>query len=88
MAKKRLLEINLLDRLFKTFLKAKSDSKESEWLQKLRKSDPELADIWNGWDQDVTKLMKGNQNMLQKLGLGDSDAATDAKDVIKRYGLK
>jgi hypothetical protein len=88
MAKQRLLEINLLDKLFKTFLKAKADNKESDWLQKLRKKDPELADIWHGWDSDVSKLVKGNQAMLQKMGLGDSDAAKDAEDIIKRYGLK
>jgi hypothetical protein len=65
----------------------KWESSESDMLKKLRKKDPELADIWHGWDSDVSKLVKGNQAMLQKMGLGDSDAAKDSEDIIKRYGL-
>ncbi len=88
MAKQRLLEINLLDKLFKTFLKAKAEEKESEWLQKLRKKDPELADIWHTWDSKLSNLMRVTQASLKQAGMEDSDANKDIEDMIKRYGIK
>ena len=88
MAKQRLLEINLLDKLFKTFLKAKAEEKESEWLQKLRKKDPELADVWHDWDSKLSNLMRVTQASLKQGGMEDSDANKDIEDMIKRYGIK
>ena len=88
MAKQRLLEINLLDKLFKTFLKAKAEEKESEWLQKLRKKDPELADVWHDWDSKLSTLMRTNASVLKQRGLDDTDAYKDVEDMIKRYGIK
>jgi hypothetical protein len=88
MAKQRLLEVNLFDKLFKTFLKAKAEEKESEWLQTLRKKDPELADIWHDWDDKLSVLMRTNASVLKQRGLEDSDAAKDVEDMIKRYGIK
>ena len=45
---KRILvkEAGLMD-FFKSFFQAKVDNKESQWLSKLRKADPDLADIWS-----------------------------------------
>jgi hypothetical protein len=77
----RLLKEGILDRFFSLFLKAKSQNKESQWLSKLRDKDPELADIWSGWDSDMNKLLAATQAMAKKSNLDTTDIDT----VIKKY---
>lgn len=57
MSKKILVkEAGLVD-FFKSFFAAKSKGKESEWLQRLRKADPKLADVWKGYDDALSRSM-------------------------------
>ena len=69
---------------FKSFFKAKADNKESEWIQKLRKADPELADIWAKYDKTLSNSMRVQKAAMDDLGLDSShiDAFT------KKYGIK
>ena len=46
-------EAGLVD-FFKSFFQAKADGKESQWLQRLRKADPDLADIWKDYDDKLS----------------------------------
>lgn len=69
---------------FKSFFKAKSQGNESEWLGRLRKADPKLADVWIDYDDKVSKSMWQQKHSLEKLGLDPSKI--DA--IIKKYGLK
>ena len=76
-------EVGLVD-FFKSFFQAKADGRESQWLQKLRKADPDLADIWSDYDDKLSKSMQQQKRDLQSLGLDTSHI--DA--MIKKYGLK
>jgi hypothetical protein len=68
---------------FKSFFKAKANNKESEWLTRLRKADPKLADVWSDYDKALTRNMSNQKRNLEKLGLNSS--GVDA--IIKKYGL-
>jgi hypothetical protein len=76
-------EAGLMD-FFKSFFKAKADNKESQWLSKLRKADPDLADVWSDYDRAVTKNMINQKRNLEKLGID----ASHIDAIIKKYGLK
>jgi len=82
---KRILvkEAGLMD-FFKSFFKAKADNKESQWLAKLRRADPKLADIWSDYDKALTRNIQVQKDAVRKLGLDSSEV--DA--IIKKYGLK
>ena len=69
---------------FRSFFKAKANNKESEWLTRLRKADPKLADVWSDYDKALTRNMSNQKRNLEKLGLDSS--GVDA--IIKKYGLK
>ena len=69
---------------FKSFFKAKANNKESEWLTRLRKADPKLADIWSDYDKALTKNMQVQKDAVRKLGLD----ASEVDAIIKKYGLK
>ena len=76
-------EAGLLD-FFKSFFQAKADGKESQWLQRLRKADPDLADIWKDYDDKLSISMRNQQAMLKRYGAD----TTNVDNIIKKYGLK
>jgi len=80
---KRLLSEGILDKFFSLFLKAKSQNKESDWLARLRKEDPELADIWSEWDAHTDKLLSQSRQSLKKAGIESDYSNVDA--IIKKY---
>lgn len=76
-------EAGLID-FFKSFFQAKADGRESQWLQRLRKADPDLADVWSDYDDKLSKGIHSQKAFLDKWGMDSSKA--DA--MIKKYGLK
>lgn len=84
MRKKILVKESGVMDFFKSFFQAKADGRESQWLQKLRKADPDLADVWSDYDDKLAKSMQQQKRDLQSLGMDTSHI--DA--VIKKYGLK
>jgi hypothetical protein len=73
MSKRRILvkEAGLMN-FFKSFFNAKANNKESEWLTKLRKADPDLADIWSDYDKSMNKSMQTQRDILKRRGLDTS----------------
>lgn len=80
---KRLLSEGILDKFFSLFLKAKAQNKESDWLSRLRKEDPELADIWSEWDKHTDTLLNQSRDALKKAGAKSDYSKVDA--IIKKY---
>lgn len=80
---KRLLSEGILDRFFSLFLKAKAQNKETNWLSRLRKEDPELADIWSEWDKHTDTLLSQSRDALKKAGVDSDSSRVDA--IIKKY---
>ncbi len=81
MPKQRLVEINLFDKLFKNFLKSKVDNKENDFIAKLRKKDPELANIYSDWNDKMNASIMKSKAVLQKLGKNTSHL----DDFINKY---
>lgn len=83
--RKRILvkEAGLMN-FFKSFFKAKADNKEDEWLRKLKKVDPELADIWSDYDESLSRSMQAQKAAMDRLGLDSSHI--DA--FVKKHGIK
>jgi hypothetical protein len=78
---KRVLSEGVLDKFFSLFLKAKSQNKESGWLSRLRDKDPELADIWSQWDNDIDKVLDSAKSLAKAKNLD----STEIDSVIKKY---
>ena len=76
MSKKTLVELNLFDKLFKSFLKSKSEKKELDFIKKMRKINPELASKWNDWNQSMDRALVNLKTDMQKKGL-------DTKEIDK-----
>ena len=64
MQKRRLVEINMFDKLFDLFINAKSKKREHEFIQKMKKNDPELGKLYSDWNVQrkfkitITKIKK------------------------------
>jgi hypothetical protein len=73
MSKRVLLEINLFDKLFKSFLKSKSEKKELDFIKKMRKINPELADKWSDWNSTMDRSLVNIKRSLEKKGLDTTE---------------
>ena len=73
MSKRVLLEINLFDKLFKSFLKSKSEKKELDFIKKMRKINPELADKWSDWNSTMDRSLVNIKHSLEKKGLDTTE---------------
>jgi hypothetical protein len=84
MSKKiKITEAGLSD-FFKSFFRAKSDGKESEWLFSLRSKSPELADIWKDYDDTLSKNTNFQKKLMQKYGAD----TRYLDDFSKKFGVK
>lgn len=84
MRKKRILvkEAGLLD-FFRSFFRAKSQGKEKEYISKMRKVSPELADAWSDWDSKADDLLITIKNNYLRMNMPDKAAKIDA--LIAKY---
>jgi hypothetical protein len=67
MPKRTLVEVNIFNKLFNLFIKAKSDNKEHEFIKNMRKKDPKLGKLYSMWNDkmDVAlNQMKGTKSKL------------------------
>jgi hypothetical protein len=76
---KRLLSEGVLDKFFNLFLKAKSQNKETDWLHRLRKEDPELAGVWSDWNDSMNDVLKNTQTLMKSKGVDTTDIDTFIK---------
>lgn len=84
MSKRMLVKESGLINFFKSFFKAKADGKESEWLQRLRKVDPKMADVWTDYDDTLSAATRQQKKDLESLGIDTSHI----DQYIKKYGIK
>ena len=79
MPKRILVKESAFNNFIISFFKAKASNKESEWLSKLRKADPKLADIWSDYDKAMNKSITVQRDILRKRGLD----TTELDDFLK-----
>jgi arginyl-tRNA synthetase len=84
MSKRVLVKESGIGDFFQSFFKAKADNKESDWLQKLRRADPKLADVWSNYDKALSTSMKNQKATLDRLGIDSSHIDS----FVKKYGIR
>ena len=72
MQKRRLVEINMFDKLFDLFINAKSKKREHEFIQKMKKNDPELGKLYSDWNDKMDTALNSMKSILQSKGLDSS----------------
>ncbi|CAB4143112.1 hypothetical protein UFOVP449_119 [uncultured Caudovirales phage] len=80
MPKKKLIEAKLLDKIFGFFSKSAPEKKE-KFLDIVRKTDPQLAKAFDGWEDSFIKLMLTTKKVREKHGLD----TTEVDNLIKKY---
>lgn len=80
-----LVEKNLFQKLFDTFLKAKSEDKEQQFISKIKHADPKLAAAFSEFDNILVARQLSLKKSLEKLGLDTSGIDSALK---KYYDIK
>jgi hypothetical protein len=77
---KRYKNINegIIDKLFSLFLSAKSQGKESNWISRIRRTDPELADIWADVDAAMDRQLQTAKRGYERAGKPEKAKEIDA----------
>lgn len=83
MAKRMLIRESKIIDLLKGFLNIKAKGREAEFIQKIRKEDPESAELWSKWNNDMDRALMSAKNNFIKAGLPDK--AKEIDDLIKKY---
>ena len=69
MSKQTLIEVKLLDKILNFFGGGSSTSTKEKFLDTVRKSDPQLARAFDGWESDFLKLMNSTRKVYVKHGM-------------------
>lgn len=80
-----LIEKNLFQKLFNTFLKAKSQDKEQQFISKIKHADPKLAAAFSKFDDIIIQRQLSLKKDLESLGLDTSEIDNFLK---KYYDIK
>lgn len=68
-----LIEKNLFQRLFDTFLKAKSQNKEKQFISKIKHKDTKLANAFSKFDDIIIQNQLQMKASMERLGLDTSE---------------
>jgi hypothetical protein len=69
MSKQTLIEVKLLDKILNFFGGGSSNSTKEKFLDTIRKTDPQLARAFDGWEDDFLKLMTNTRKIYVKHGM-------------------
>jgi hypothetical protein len=68
MPKQTLIEVKLLDKILNFFGGGSTTSTKEKFLDTVRKSDPQLARAFDGWENDFLKLLDNTRKIYVKNG--------------------
>jgi hypothetical protein len=80
------LNEGIIDKLLGLFLSAKSKGKESDWISRIRQTDPELADVWADMDATIDKQLELAKRGFERAGKPKKAKEIDA--IIAKYKNK
>jgi hypothetical protein len=69
MSKQTLIEVQLLNKILNFFGGGSSSASKEKFLDTVRKSDPQLARAFDGWEDDFLKLMASTRKVYVKNGM-------------------
>lgn len=67
-----LVEKNLFQKMFDTFLKAKAEDKEKQFISKIKHADPKVAAAFSKFDDVLVQNSLSLRSTLEKYGLDTS----------------
>lgn len=76
-----LIEANLLNKILNFFGGSSSSNKKNDFLDKIRKSDPQLAQAFNQWETEFIKLLKASRAVKVKHKMD----TTEIDKLIQKY---
>lgn len=83
MSKKMIIKESKLIDFLKGFLNIKAKGKGPEFIEKIREKDPESAELWSKWNNDMDSALElARKNFLK---VGKTDKAKEIEDLIKKY---
>jgi hypothetical protein len=68
-----LIEKNLFQKLIDTFLKAKSEDKEKQFISKIKHADPKIGAAFSQFDDIIVQRQLSLKKTLEKYGLDTSE---------------
>jgi hypothetical protein len=76
-----LVEANLLNKILNFFGGNSSSNTKNDFLNKLKKSDPKLAQAFNAWESEFIKLLKASRAVKVKHKMD----TTEIDKLIQKY---
>lgn len=76
MSKRTLVELELFDKIFDLYLKAKNKNTEQDFIKNMKKRDPKLGALYAKWDDSINTSLRHLKHTLGKQGI-------DTKDIEK-----
>jgi len=79
MPKRILVRESSFINFLKSFFKAKSDGKEDQWINSVKKQDANLGKVWQDYNDSVDQKWNTIYNVMKKRGIDTSDIENDMK---------
>lgn len=83
MPKKILVKESQLTRFLQSFFDAKAKGREDAWMNKLEKSNADVAKVWSDLDKTIDRNIANQYRILKSKGLDTSHL----DDMIKKYKI-
>lgn len=83
MSKKILVKESALTRFLQSFFDAKAKGREDVWMNRLEKSNAEVAKVWSDLDKTIDRNIANQYRILKSKGLDTSHL----DDMIKKYKI-
>jgi hypothetical protein len=68
----------------KSFFKAKSDGKETQWIDSVKNKNQKLGQVWQDYDTAIDKQWNTFHKILKSRGIDTKDT----EEFMKKYGIK
>jgi hypothetical protein len=73
MHKRRLVELEMFDKMFDLYLKAKHGNTEQDFIKKIKRKDPQLGALYSKWDDSINTSLRQMKHTLGKQGIDTKD---------------
>ena len=80
MSKRILVKESSFINFLKSFFKAKSDGKEDQWINSVKKQDANLGQVWQKYNDSVNRTWNTMYAVMKKRGIDTTDIENDMKN--------
>jgi hypothetical protein len=73
MSKRTLVELEIFDKIFDLYLKAKNKNTEQDFIKNMKRKDPKLGALYSKWDDSINTSLRQMKHTLGKQGIDTKD---------------